>query len=301
MKSSQMFESLRQHYYEQPHEVSIETLALCNARCTFCPYGSTGREGVRLSDEVLDTLLNEMALWRRPFYLAPFKVSDPLLDKRMPELCARIEAQIPQAKIRFFTNGAALTEYNRRWLAQLRHLDGLWISLNSCEPREYDRLMGLNYFATERKLDALHAAVVSGAFPHTVTVSRVSQSTLAGQEQLPTDQQNAGLQADYAFRAAVWRHWPAFQARLIKRDGWLGHCVPASAEIPKTPCGRWYELSVTASGVVALCCMDGKNEFPLGQVPEQTLLEIYNQPHLKARRLQAKTREGIEPCARCTY
>jgi len=281
-----MLDHLRQHYYDQPHEVSIETLAQCNARCTFCPYGTLGREGTRLPDAVLERLIQEMGRWRLPFFVSPFKVSDPLLDPRMEWLCHEIELKVPQAKIRFFTNGSMLTERHLEWLAKLKHLSGLWISLNSCDAIEYERLMGLKYATTARRMGVLHTWMRDGRFPHKVTVSRVMSGTAAD---------------DVTFRDTVRSTWPCFEPFLIKRDGWLGAVLPSSLEIPRRACERWYELSIDATGTAALCCMDGKSEFALGRVPEQTLLEIYNQPHLKARRLSVLTREGIEPCARCTY
>ena len=287
-----MFETLRRHYYDQPHEVSIETLAHCNARCGFCPYGSLGREGERLEDGVIERLIEEMSTWRMPFYIAPFKVNDPLLDPRMVDICQDIERRIPQAKIRLFTNGSALTGYHRTWIANLKHLDELWISLNSCEPVEYHRMMKLNYLQTARRLRELHDAL---EFPHRVTVSRVATGGEDGHGQLIPDA------ADLQFVADVKRDWPRFHPFLIKRDGWLGAVQAGQTTIPKTPCARWFELSVTATGTVALCCMDGQNQFPIGSIHERTLMEIYNQPHLKKRRLYADTREGIEPCQRCTY
>ncbi len=280
------FTQLRQRYARQPFEVSIETLALCNAACTFCPYPTLERQGRKLSMDLITHLIGQMKQWTEPFYVSPFKVNEPLLDNRLPEICAGIEAELPLATLRLFTNGQPLTETHLAWIAQLKRLDGLWISLNSCDPQEYGDLMKLSYELTARRLDALHAAIDRGTFPHNVTVSRVAQDD---------------AQSNMAFMRSVARRWPRFLPVLIKRDGWLGYVPPSSSRIPQAPCARWWELNITAEARAVLCCMDGKGEYVLGDATTQSLDEIYNQPELADRRMFARHRLDIDPCERCTY
>lgn len=288
--------TLRQHYYAQPREVSFETLASCNAACVFCPYPSLERKGTLLPDWVVDKLIDEMAFWREPFYISPFKVNDPLLDVRMQGICEKIEEQIPQATLRLFTNGSMLTERHLTWIAKLKHLDrtrGLWISLNSCDPQEYGELMKLNFSITAHRLDVLHQWLTENRFPYSVTVSRVLRGSLSDP--------GPSTAKDLKFATDVIERWPRFRPLLIKDGGWIGYSDPTVKLPPRNGCERWFELSVTATGRVALCCMDGEAKYALGDVTDQTLWEVYNQPHLKQRRLKALTREGIDPCARCTY
>ena len=67
------------------------------------------------------------------------------------------------------------------------------------------------------------------------------------------------------------------------------------------PCGRWYELSIMANGVVSLCCQDGEGQFPIGDVNKQTLLEVYNHPFYRERREKNLSRLEVEVCNTCTY
>lgn len=269
-------EWLRENYLDQPNEISIETLTRCNAACTFCPYPTLERIGERMPDDLLYRLVDEMAEFERPFLFSPFKVSEPLLDKRLFPLLERMNERVPQARIRIFTNGAALTWANAEKLSWVDNLE-LWISVNSHRKEEYEPLMGLNFERMLQNVDQLHGS----DFPHPVTVLRVG--------------------ADPGFLAFCEDRWPHFERLLIKKDGWLGYTEPDIGEIPDTPCARWFELSITSSGVVSLCCMDGKAEFPIGDVREQTLLEVYNSPHWRNRREAMVSRETIYPCSTCTY
>lgn len=281
---------------EQPAEVSIETLALCNAACNFCPYPTLERKGVSMPDAMIFDLIEQMAGFKTPFSVSPFKVNEPLLDKRLAGICRRIIQFVPAASLRIFTNGTPLTVDQIDWIAELPgdRVQHLWVSLNSLDADEYENVMQLPLRIVEKRLDALHAAVSSGHFKHEVVISRVASGRVVTQWQ-STDPK------DFAFIKEVTRRWPAFFPTLIKRDGWLGYVEPGDKRIPPRPCARWYELNITATGNAALCCMDGKGEYSVGSVATHKLLEIYNQPHLRKRREFSITRAGIEPCAKCTY
>lgn len=288
MDMNSHLQHLRQHYATQPFEVSFETLALCNAACRFCPYPTLERKGTRMSDALIASLIEQMADFKKPFYVSPFKVNEPFLDDRLRDICIEIEDECPQATLRLFTNGSVLTERHLEWVNALQRLDCLWVSLNSMDPQEYGEMMKLTLDITTRKLDLLHALagghIPGRGFKHKVVVSRVV-----------TDDAK-----DLAFLSAVLKRWPRFTPVLIKRDAWLGYIVPSRSDPPRSGCSRWFELNVAATGQAVLCCMDGKGEYPQGDVTTQTLLEIYNNPFLTKCRAQ-HTREGITPCAGCSY
>lgn len=263
-------------YLDQPREVSIETLALCNAACTFCPYPTLSRKGQRMSDELLDKLIREMSEWTLPFHFAPFKVNEPLLDKRFIDICRRVERET-LAHFRIFTNGAALTSRRIAEIASLGRVTHLWVSLNSHIPEEYEALMSMPFERTAKRLDELHKG-----FPHPVVLSAVGS---------PNE----------AFRAYCGDRWPRFGCFVIEKSSWLGFTEAQRMTVPDTSCSRWLELSITSSGVVSLCCMDGEGQFPIGDVNTQTMLEVYNSPFYRERREKGLSRLEVPVCKTCTY
>lgn len=225
-----------------------------------------------MSDALIDKLIGEMSGWPK-FDFCPFKVNEPLLDKRLMPILERIENET-QADIRLFTNGQALTW---KWIEQINQLDRLkvlWVSLNSVNPSEYQGLMGCSFEKVAANLDVLHDT----DFMHPVVLSRVGH--------------------DERFVTYVQSRWPRFQPFLIKRDGWLGHVNPEFNEVPNRPCSRWDELSIMSNGIVSLCCMDGEGAYAIGDVNKESMLDVY-QRWREAR--EGKTRLEIEPCNRCTY
>lgn len=245
-----------------------------------------------MSDALILRLIREMGQFNAPFFFSPFKVNEPFLDDRLPELCRRFLEQCPLGRLRLFTNGSALTDW---WITQLLPLvrvEHLWISLNSTNPFEYHEIMGLDYAKTARKLDRLHdvvageTSVYSMPWRHPVILSKVADDD--GEKNL-------------TFYTDCRTRWPKFECRIIKRDGWLGYVSPNKNFIPDQPCARWFELSILATGVVSLCCMDGKGEFAIGDINQQSLLDVYNAPAYRERRIGIVSRKRYEPCRRCTY
>lgn len=269
---------------DYPIEVSVETMALCNARCTFCPYPTLDRKGEKMTDELLNKLVDEMISWDREMYFSPFKLSEPLLDKRLIPLCERINKASDKIALRIFSNGSALTPANIDAVARLERVACLWVSLNEYRPEEYEKLMGLKFETTAKRLDDLHSRE---DFPHKVVLSTVGY---------PNE----------AFRFYCWQRWPKFESLAIKKDGWLGYTDAQNTTVPDTACSRWFELSVTARGTVAHCCMhDGQDtKYNIGDTNFNTLYDIYNAPRWRDRREALVSRKQLDdtsPCARCSY
>lgn len=275
---------MQHQFMDYPIEVSVETFAFCNARCTFCPYPTIERKGEKMSDEMLNRLVDEIISWDRGIYFSPFKLNEPLLDKRTIPLCESINKRSDKVILRFFTNGSALTPENIASIAALKRVSYLWVSLNSHIPEEYERVMGLKFEKTAKNLDYLHSI----DFPHAVMLSCVGH---------PNEE----------FRRYCFDRWPKFESFAIKKDAWLGFTEAQYKTVPDTPCSRWFELSITAKGKSTLCCMSSGDDphLDMGDCNTQTLYEIYNSPRLRSLRESLISRRKLPlddlPCVRCSY
>src|SRR5262249_9541701 len=159
--------------------------------------------------------------------------------------------------------------------------------LNEVEAQAYEELMALPLDRTLSKLDLLHGLVRQGRFPHPVMVSRVTDGTAR----------------DGIFLDVVQQRYPLFKPFLIGARNWTGQVdVGADVRVPPTGCGRWYEVSIMASGKVALCCMDGEGKHVIGDVNTQTVLEVYNSPgYRKMRQFTSSRKAAAAPCDTCAY
>ena len=275
----------RQSYLDWPAEVSIETFSKCNARCVFCPYPTLDRIDTKMSDELIDRIIDELKDHPAEFIISPFKLNELFLDKRWFDICRKINTELPHAFLRLFSNGSTLTEKNIRQVAQLERVMHLWVSLNDHDPVQYHETMGLDFEKTTRNLDVLHSIKENGHFPHPVMVSKVRE--LNGR--------------DAEFAAFVKERWPLFGVHLIKSDAWINFREAETDVVPDAPCQRWFEINITAEGKVALCCMDS-GQHSIGDLNTQSIFEVFNQREQRNRRLKMISRKSTcWPCNGCTY
>lgn len=277
----------RSPYIDWPNHVHIETYAKCNASCNFCPYPVLRRQGERMSDALLNRIITQLTEIPRilPFQISPLKVNEPFLDVRLFDILATINERLPNASIALTTNASPLTANQLKRLSSVKKLQYLWVSCNDYRPDQYEQIMGLPYAKTVERLQMLHASKMRGELPCRVVLSRVAD----------------GSEHDAAFASWVKQTWPGFESFLFQRGGWLGQINGQPGEVPAVGCIRWFELSITATGSVAHCCMDGQCDYPLGDVAQQHLLEIYNTSKYRALRRGDQTRQAVSPCSDCTF
>jgi radical SAM protein with 4Fe4S-binding SPASM domain len=270
-----------------PAHVHLETMAKCNAACSFCPYSSLERQGVVMEDALIEKVVNDLGdiPCLHSFQLSPFKVNEPFLDDRLMDLLAMFQERLPNANITLTTNASPLTEKKLTQLAAFTRIGYLWISFNDHREIEYEQTMQLPYKRTLERLEMIHKAKSEQRLATRVVLSRVSDGSFADQD----------------FVTWVKTHFPLFEISLFPRGGWIGQVTGPAAPPPSVGCSRWFDVSITATGVVAHCCMDGKAEFPIGNIRDEHVLDIYNKPDFRRLRENLKTRLEVDPCRNCGF
>ena len=273
-------------YLDYPMHVHLETFAQCNASCTFCPYTTLDRKGERMPDALIEKVINELTEIPRnlPFQLSPFKVNEPFLDTRLFDVLDTIHAKLPNATVALTSNSHPITAKKLAQLATYSHIQYLWISFNEHTAGEYQEVMKIDFAKTIERLRMLHAYRASGGTIR-IVVSRVGDGSIRDREYV-----------EY-----VKREFPLFEAAVFPRGSWLGSVDNIQAPIHDIPCQRWFELSITATGVVAHCCMDGKAEYAIGNVATEHVLEIYNKPEFRRLREDTASRLDVSPCNTCAF
>ena len=279
-----------QGYLDFPRLVHVETIALCNAACEFCPYPTLERKGTRMSDALIEKIIDDLSGIppELPFQFAPYKISDPFLEPRLFEILRLAASKLPGMQVSLITNGSALIDRQVDKLLEASRVMYLHVSLNFDNALEYEKVMKLSFARTLARLDALHARKAAGEVPFPVRVTRVS----------------CDRRSDDRFTRWAEARYPQFGIMMLPRNDWIGEVVTEGAltGVPDAPCHRWFDLSITATGRVAMCCMDGEAQYPKGDVNLDNALAIYNQPRLRELRQNLLSRrQTASPCSRCTY
>ena len=276
-------------YMEYPAHVHMETLSQCNAACNFCPYPTLERKGVKMEDTLVEKIIRDLQDVPRHvnFQLSPFKVNEPFLDKRLFDILDSINTRLPSAGITLTSNATPITVPMLEKLAKVRNLLYLWVSFNDHRKDEYERVMKLPYRRTIERLDMLQKFKAEGKLPLRIVLSRVG----------------TGTKEDMEFCRWVQQNYPLFEVSVFPRGAWLGQAADAqpTTEVPNLPCERWFELSITSTGDVAHCCMDGQAKYSIGNVRDNHVLEVYNAPHYRALRERTVSRRHVSPCDSCNF
>lgn len=273
-------------YVDFPEQVGLETFAWCNASCGFCPFPTMERKGERMSDELIAKIMRDLRDIPRdlPFKFYPERVNEPFLDKRLWDVMAQANEELPNAQLCLFTNASTLNDSTLNRLSNVRNIEMFNISFNDHRPEEYERLMGLNYARTVAHIDALHARWRAGTLGFNFTISRVSD----------------GTDADVQFRRFVEDRWPGITVWLPARMDWIGRVsVQQWSPAPVAGCRQWFGLHFLASGKDAFCCIDHDAQYGYGNAANAHVLELYNHPKRRALRERILMRQEVDLCAGC--
>lgn len=290
----QMFQ---EHYLDSPMHVHIETLGMCNARCRCCPNAISPRRTEKMSDELFAKIVEDLKQLSqdRPLAVSPFKLNEPLLDPKIFERMKILAQSLPQARLWLTSNWALADENRIQQLANVPQLGYIWISLNTLDPVEYRQWMGLELARTVENVRRLLALNQKRRFVPTVILGRVADGT----------EQDRQFAEDARRVFAEFQEGRDYQIGLLPRGDWMGDCAEevsaAAYRLAEQPCSRWFELSITCTGQVAFCCMDGLCRHPLGDVNRQSILEIYQQAACRELRQLLPPRRLVGPCVGCTF
>src|SRR5579872_296302 len=234
-------------YMDYPYQVSFESLALCNAKCSFCPYPGLDRKGAVMADALIGKILDDCRSIPEelPFNINPYQVSEPFLDTRVFDICKQINDTLPNAWIQIFSNGSPLNSKNLSKLAAVRNMFRLVISLHEMDPQSYERVVGIPYERTIRNVEALHAMKESGGISFPVEISRVGD----------------GSARDREFCEWGRNKFPLFTVYATARTNWIGAVSTIVSPIPQAPCGQWFNLNFLPSGREMFCCVDANGRW----------------------------------------
>lgn len=275
---------LKVNFCDFPQMVSIETYAICNAACGFCPYPNLSRKGELMPDDLIEKII--MDLTDIPAYhnfqINLSRINEPFLDHRIFDIARTINEKLPQASLVFFSNGSPLNDLNIEKLASLKNVSRLNISLNEYEAHEYNSVMGLPFDRTLSVLTALHSAKLNGPIYFPITCSRVGD----------------GSDRDDVFKIWVKSNFPAFNVEVSNRSDWLGLVDGKSGKVPDVGCSQWFKLHFLSNGREAFCCIDAEGKYGKGDARKGHVLEIYNSPERRDMR-QKNSRVDHDLCGKC--
>ena len=209
---------------EFPRLIQAETLAACNAKCTFCPYDTLDRKGEKMSWQMIEKFAYEFQEYPEDhdFSFAPYKVSDPFLDNRLCDIAELILSSHPLVRFALTTNGNYIPKNMiDRLIKTSEKYPGrisLSFSINTVDSTEYKNLMKLNLERTIKNLNIIQSRadefISSGI--KSIDVTRVSTDG-------PGDSKFSAFAQNY--KESQYPSKPFLNFLLYNLNGWINHDV----------------------------------------------------------------------------
>ena len=244
----------------KPVVLRIEPAGACNFRCTNCPTGQgiVGKVGI-MQWSVVEAILENIGSLAPLNTIVLYHGGEPLLNKSLPEM---VKAVRPFCRrIKTVTNGSLITKENIREIL-VNGMDEITISIDGSLAEENDRVrVGCDF----RKLVDVVRLVSSE-----IGTLRVTANILV------SNSDNSDAARDFMLREfAGIRHvtlrqehvmvWPVQSIGKMNRTVLRNRCD----KIEETITVRW-------NGDVVPCCYDLASQSVMGNVLENSLMDIWN-------------------------
>lgn len=274
-------------WQEPPNSVQIEPTEGCNLRCTFC--GIRGiREGGRRGElsgpfrfmsvdtaATIVTRLREAGWDRQRIEFAMH--GEPTLNRALPAIVHLFRVGIPRAQLMVTSNGVPIADQFDDKLAEL-YAAGLNVfALDDYAPHKVAPLA--------RRFPAAHHHVTRYEYP----------ADRDGSPHLLRRPNSRAL----TIVADIGEATAGTHSHLSNHAGCAS---PRDRSTVGRICARPFrEISVRYDGAVAICCDDWRGEYPIGNVIDSTLDEIWQHPRFEAaRRKLYLGQRDFGPCDGCT-
>ncbi|MCP4581938.1 MAG: radical SAM protein [candidate division Zixibacteria bacterium] len=273
-----------------PNELSIETINLCNAKCTICAHPDMKRAKGKMETDLAKSLIDQAAMAKvGKLFLSGF--GEPLLDKRLPEFIARARHQGIE-NLSIVTNGYLLTPETAFTIIDAG-ITEIIISMDGFTAETYENIrLGLKFDKVADNIKQL-PGLKNRALAN-ISISCVDLIHNHNERKQAYDLFGRCVDGIYFRQAQGWT------GRFGRQEaGYSPHFEPNTI-----PCRYlWDSASVYIDGKVPACCLDYEAEGVLGDASRDSLSDIWRGERFKYYRQGhlANHKDKLSPCAKCGY
>lgn len=284
-----------------PRYIDIEITNHCNYKCLMCPVGTNSikRKQGFMCDDIYMKILNEIKEYETP--LRFIRWGEPTLHKNFVEYIKK--AKELGIMCHFNTNGSLLTREQCIELVDIG-LDSMKFSFQGIDEKSYKEMRNNDYFdQLLSTIKMLYDIRNDKPYPYIHVSTTITYET---SEQVNKFKNEVEKYSDLVtVGRTILEHINLDMIKLNEEAKKTLTRLKNEESVVKQHlkcCPEVFDkLSVNWDGTVSACCADSDNKMIIGDIKENTLLEIWNSDEMNNYRkiLSEKRYDEIELCKTC--
>ena len=272
--------------------LAIETSAVCNRSCVFCPVHGSDRPDEKMDWGMIEKIAEELEFLRWQGRISLYIYNEPMRDQRIYEIISYLRGVLPSVCLMISTNGDYLKSSSQIQDLRAAGVNQLLINV---------------YSATDGNPDPKRVA-------HGVELAERRHKTfLDWFTDLGIDKSKGSVYTYLKPPGFVCKIEPKYGVRaedknlagyeLQNRSGNIDWFQAALKEPMERGCVRPFRLlNINWRGDGILCCNDYHGVTDFGNIREKSLVDIWNHPEFHRYRLFLQNKNRYIPlCDKCDY
>ncbi|MEK7845786.1 MAG: radical SAM protein [Nitrospinota bacterium] len=271
---------------KRPFKVTIEITNACNSDCIMCPRQSMTRPVKNMDFELYKKVIDDCGRIGVKI-IQPFNFGEPLMHSKLGEFI-RYAKEHTRSRVQISTNAALLNDERAMEILD-SGLDRINIDIDGITKGTYESVRKNLDFETvvqnTKEFIELKKRLNKNIF---ITVSIINMNETSGEIE--------------KFK----KHWGPLVNRVldVKYNTWIGSVGERREVVGKSgkfncPCKMlWDQMVILQDGRVALCCLDYDGRVIVGDMQNESILNVWNGKALNAIR-QKQIELGFDEIPTC--
>lgn len=284
-----------------PFVIQLEASGFCNLECKFCPCGDKEARKLfrqdNMTEELFDLFVEQCKAFPEKIkILRIIGVGEPLINSKIALFVLKAKTSGAFERVEITTNGVLLNSKLSDDLIEAG-LDVLLVSLEAMNDERFYEVTGKRIDVSELKRNLEYF------FKHKKNTKLYIKTTDLAVADMPEGSERFFEEydeiCDYMYIEKVIENWPEFHAGAVA--GAVRYDESAYQQ-RKLVCVQPFKLMcVAANGDVMPCSVDWKRALWLGNITENSLLEIWGGRELKYLRRSLLEMSPCIFCSACRY
>lgn len=278
-------------------EVQIELTNICNSNCATCPIPSMKRERKFMDFSLFKKIIDDLSNMNYTGNISPFLNGESLLVPNVLDYFRYIRSKVPKATITLYSNGSKLDNFTDSILNE-DLLDDLVISFDGGTKEVYENVRkGMSFDKVSSNVHKF-----------------ISRRNKLGKKRLRVIISMVVTKLNYHTRMDLKKEFnDADEVNFHKCFNYAGQ-HGGDSEYPKNKiisfltkqnfCQRLnLAITILVDGRVALCCFDYEGKEIIGDIKNNSIMDVWNGEKLNRKIDDLKHRrfENLPLCSRCDF